>query len=95
MRTASTVFRKARGEESAAAARTSRKCNAEESLELVVCNAALPPMWPVAARVSPLFDHSSIERAVICIDVHDSLTKQTLEIDSLLDQAANVGRKDR
>ena len=59
----------------------------DESLELVVCDKALPPMWPAAARIAPVFDHPG-ESAVIVIDVHDSLPKQTAEIDSLLTQAA-------
>ena len=56
-----------------------------ESLELVVCDASAPALWPHASRVLPLLEDRS-DRVVVCIDVHDAVDKQTKEIESLLER---------
>jgi hypothetical protein len=47
-----------------------------ESLSISVCDAKLHPMFPVSARAVPLLD-SKDERLVLCVDVHDSLARQS------------------
>lgn len=59
--------------------------DAEEELIVRACPRDAHAMLPVAMRCVPLIDDRE-ERAVICADVHDSLSRQAGEIERLLEQ---------
>ena len=48
---------------------------AAEAITVLACDRGAHPMLPVALRSVPLLDDRE-ERAVLCVDVHDSLPRQ-------------------
>lgn len=77
-----TAFDEARGGGSA---------SARETLTIVRTAAEAHPMLPIALRGVPLLDDAS-ERIVLCVDVHDSLARQAVEIEALVAQMEEEGR---
>lgn len=63
----------------------------QETLKIVRTAADAHPMLPIALRGVPLLDDAS-ERTVLCVDVHDSLPRQAVEIDALIEQMEDEGR---
>ena len=80
------AFDEARGSGSASA-----RGGQQETLTIVRTAADAHPMLPIALRGVPLLDDAS-ERVVLCLDVHDSLARQAVEIDALIAQMEDEGR---
>ena len=64
--------------------------DASEELSVRACARDAHPALPVAMRCVPLLDDRD-ERAVLCVDVHDSLPRQAAEIEVLLSQMEDEG----
>ena len=55
---------------------------------LDTCDAALPAMWPQAARVATFLDHPSDMDTTVMVDIHDDLDKQLKLVNQLEEEMA-------